>query len=289
MINMVSSIYQQLCLRLETNALQLTPLSGGSINNTFQVATANQRFFCKTNSATKFPHLFNQEAAGLRLIEKEGLIRTPAIIDLFEADTHQVLLLEWIEPSSPTITFWKRFGEALALLHVVSHDQFGLENNNYMGAIPQVNTLTTNWPAFFINNRLEPLIQQCYSLKLITAQHVDKFHTLYQLIPSLYDKESPSLLHGDLWSGNFICTTDQQPVLIDPAVYFGHRSIDLGMTTLFGGFDKVFYEAYQHHHPFPANYKEQWAVSNLYPLLIHLLLFGRSYLPAIDRTLNDFQ
>ena len=86
-----------------------------------------------------------------------------------------------------------------------------------------------------------------------------------------------------------MCSKMQQPVLIDPAVYFGHRSIDLGMTTLFGGFEKSFYEAYHYHYPLPPNYKEQWAVSNLYPLLIHLLLFGKTYLSSIENTLNDFQ
>ena len=111
----------------------------------------------------------------------------------------------------------------------------------------------------------------------------------YTNIPGIFNEEEPCLLHGDLWSGNFMCNRDAEPVLVDPAVYFGHRSMDLGMTTLFGGFSSEFYEAYHYHYPFPANYKEQWEICNLYPLLIHLLLFGQSYFPSIDKVLTRYR
>ena len=104
----------------------------------------------------------------------------------------------------------------------------------------------------------------------------------------LIDDEKPALLHGDLWSGNFMCNASSKPVLIDPAVYYGHRSMDLAMTTLFGGFRQTFYEAYNFHFPLPYNYEQQWAVCKLYPLLIHLYLFGLGYLPQIERTLKQF-
>jgi fructosamine-3-kinase len=94
------------------------------------------------------------------------------------------------------------------------------------------------------------------------------------------------LVHGDLWSGNFICDENHDPVLIDPAVYYGIAAVDLGMTTLFGGFSKEFYEAYAYHAPFPSNYEEQWRIAKLYPLLIHLILFGKSYLGEIEEILE---
>lgn len=284
-----SIIYDHLRALLTTNSLQFTPVSGGSINNAFQLTSTNQRFFCKVNSATKFPHLFEREAFGLLLIEKQGIFKTPKVIEVTEVGTYQLLLLEWIESGTPAPEFWKSFGEQLAILHAVTQDQFGLDTDNYMGAVPQHNTPSMDWPTFFINQRLEPLVQQCHSLQCLTTRHVALFHSFYKHIPSIFNQEKPSLLHGDLWSGNYMCSKDQRPTLIDPAVYFGHRAMDLGMTTLFGGFDKAFYEAYNYHYPLPANYKNQWAVSNLYPLLIHLLLFGKSYLSSIDRTLNDFQ
>ena len=111
---------------------------------------------------------------------------------------------------------------------------------------------------------------------------------LYRQLPNIFAPESPALQHGDLWSGNFLCDDQSMPVLIDPAIYFGHRSIDLGMTTLFGGFERAFYESYHNSYPLAHNHKEQWEVCNLYPLLIHLNLFGKSYLGDIFRTIQRY-
>lgn len=288
-MNLDASILDKLREHLKTASLQIQAVGDSSINSTFQITASDQAIFCKVNSATKFPHLFRSESAGLKLLAKQAILKTPKIIDLLETNCHQVLLLEWIQSGTPTLAFWKTFGEHLAHLHKVTQTHFGLHTDNYMGVVPQVNTLTSNWPIFFIQQRLQPLVQQCHDQDLLSAKQVALFENLYQRISLLFEQEPPALLHGDLWSGNFMCTIDQQPILIDPAVYFGHRSMDLGMTTLFGGFSPVFYEAYNYHYPLPSNYKEQWTVCNLYPLLIHLILFGKSYLPSIEQTLNDFQ
>jgi protein-ribulosamine 3-kinase len=136
---------------------------------------------------------------------------------------------------------------------------------------------------------LQPLVDQCLSQKLLSSKHQTQFEQLYKQLSSVFnDQQKPSLLHGDLWSGNFMCNQNAEPVLIDTAVYFGHPSIDLAMTTLFGGFRSGFYEAYHYHSSFPSNYKEQWEICNLYPLLIHLVLFGRSYLSQIETILARY-
>lgn len=289
MISIDPVIYQQLCQTLGVNKIYLEETSGGSINKTFKLLANNRTLFCKVNSATNFPHLFKTEAAGLQLLNHAGPLRTPKVIGLLETHSFQILLLEWIERSTPNHTFWKSFGEGLAALHSHTQSLLGLETDNFMGSIPQKNKSATDWPTFFIQNRLEPLVQQCHSQQLLTTHHLLSFQKLYTYIPGIFNEQSPALLHGDLWSGNYLCAVDKQPVLIDPATYYGHPSIDLAMTTLFGGFDKAFYEAYHYHTPLPTNYKEQWKVCNLYPLLIHLLLFGKSYLSSIESTLSDFQ
>jgi protein-ribulosamine 3-kinase len=293
-------IYEQLTNNIQQKLKELFPYSedavhfssigGGSINETYQIRFEKEQFFCKVNSATKFPQLFEKESRGLELIGRQNLIKVPKVIDCFEKDKQQVLLLEWITEGERTESFWKNFGEQLAALHQVSNDCFGLEENNYMGSIPQSNEPKNNWIDFFIHQRLQPLIYQCLSQKLLASQHAAQFENLYKQLPSIFEKESkPSLVHGDLWSGNFMCNRNAEPVLIDTAAYFGHPSVDLGMTTLFGGFRKGFYDAYNYHSPFPSNYTEQWEVCNLYPLLIHLLLFGRSYLSQIERTLDSYR
>jgi fructosamine-3-kinase len=141
---------------------------------------------------------------------------------------------------------------------------------------------------FFVEKRLQPLVDQCLSRQLLFPEHRKKFERLNSLLAEIFNEEQkPAFLHGDLWSGNFMCSENSEPVLIDPAVYYGHPSVDLGMTTLFGGFAPAFYDAYNYHSPFPKNHKQQWQACNLYPLLIHLLLFGRSYLSQIDFTLKQ--
>ena len=272
------------------DAIQFSPVGGGSINETCAIKFGKQQLFCKINSATKFPQLFEKERKGLEWLGRQNIIRVPQVIDCFETGKQQVLLLEWITEGERTESFWKNFGKQLAALHQVSNNYFGLDEDNYMGSVHQSNVPKDNWIDFFIHQRLQPLIQQCLSQKLLTSAHAAQFDNLYKQLPSVFEKGSkPSLLHGDLWSGNFMCDQNSQPVLIDPAVYFGHASIDLGMTTLFGGFRSGFYDAYNYHSPFPSNYTQQWEVCNLYPLLIHLLLFRRSYLSPIERTLNSYQ
>jgi protein-ribulosamine 3-kinase len=270
--------------------LNMAPIGGGSINQTFQLTTGGgQKFFCKINDAQTFPDLFVKEKRGLEAIGETSVIKVPNVIYCGQQGAQQVLLLEWIEPGATNKAFWKSFGEGLAALHKISHTHFGGAEDNYMGSVPQQNKWEQNWTDFFIHHRLQPRVQQCRHKDLLTANHTKGFEKVCQRLSQIFSEDSkPCMVHGDLWSGNFMCNTQAQPVLIDPATYFGHRSVDLGMTTLFGGFDPLFYEAYHHHFPLPANYKEQWKTANLYPLLIHLLLFGKSYLPKIEQTLHDF-
>jgi len=272
-----------------TNEIHFGSVAGGCINETYKIDFSGKQFFSKLNSASKFPHLFEREAQGLKLIAGQKIIKVPEVIDHFEIDHHQILLLEWIEEGERTEGFWKKFGEQLAALHQVSNAFFGLNEDNYMGSIPQSNKPTGFWIDFFIHQRLQPLVQKCLLKKLLSPKHQSQFEKLYNQLPSIFDNEQvPALLHGDLWSGNFMCTKKSEPVLIDTAVYFGHPAVDMAMTTLFGGFNHGFYEAYNYHTALQPNHKEQWEVCNLYPLLIHLILFGSSYLTQIETTINRY-
>lgn len=272
-----------------TNEIQFGSVGGGCINETYRISFGEQKFFCKTNSATKFPQLFEKEKHSLKLIAKQNIIKVPKVIDCFEANGQQILLLEWINEGERTESFWKKFGGQLAALHQISNEYFGLNEDNYMGSVPQSNQPTDNWIDFFIHQRLQPLIDKCLSQKLLSPKYQTAFESLYKQLPSVFNKDQkPSLLHGDLWSGNFMCNETSEPVLIDTAVYFGHPSVDLSMTSLFGGFRSGFYEAYNYHSALPSNYQEQWKVCNLYPLLVHLLLFGGSYLLQIDAIVSQY-
>ena len=259
-----------------TSPVHIRAVGGGSINNAYHITTSQgQQWFCKINDAGRFPDLFVLERQGLDLLEAAGVIRVPKIIACDVIAGRQILVLEWIGEGLRSNDFWKTFGSQLARLHQGSNKYFGLSHSNYMGALPQSNTPSPDWVEFFRDQRLFPQVKLAVDKGLMGATEVHHFERLYKVLNTIFEKEPPALLHGDLWSGNFLCDDKGQPVLIDPAVYFGHRSMDLAMTTLFGGFERPFYEAYAWHYPFPPNHREQWDVCNLYPLLIHLNLFGK--------------
>ncbi len=269
--------------------IRVYPVSGGSINQTLKIELEGCGFFfCKMNKKGDLPGLFEKEKNGLRFLAEQQIIKTPEIIAYQMIDEMEVLVMEWIDHKSADEKCWTRFGEGLAGLHRVTQADFGFAEDNYMGALPQSNQPSADWIDFFIHQRLEPQLRMAIQKNLCEPASVRKFERLYAKLGDIFTKEAPALLHGDLWSGNFICRPDSEPVLIDPAVYFGNRSMDLGMTTLFGGFGKRFYESYAYHYPLPVNHKEQWQIANLYPLLIHLNLFGKSYLGSIMDTIKPF-
>lgn len=271
------------------NGISFTLLEGGYVNKSYCIHSGNKKLFCKINSATKFPQLLSKEKSSLEFISKHAIIKTPGIFDLFEIGGYQVLILEWISEGELTQVFWKKFGEQLALLHLISNDYFGREEDNYMGNIPQTNHPSNNWNEFFIHQRLEPLVKRCRDQNFFNSKHISQFEKIYALLPEFFDPtEKPSLLHGDLWKGNIMCNENSEPVLIDPSVYFGHRSIDLGMISLQNTVDQCFYEAYNFHFPLSPNHKAQWEITNLYPLLVSLFLFGKAQLPTVEFTLNRF-
>ena len=275
-------------LDLYRGPLEWKPVHGGSINACWQLKSGNRSFFCKVNSATKFPQLFEKEVSGLKHLSSAGQLATPEVFACFRKDDLQFLLMEWIPEKTSSKQFWTNFGTGLAALHQCTADQFGLDTDNYMGSVVQLNQPHASWPEFFWHCRLRPMAERCAQKHLLTVAHQKKLEQLYGKLDLIFDKEArPSLLHGDLWSGNFICS-GTKAYLIDPAVYYGHPAMDLGMTRLFGGFDPAFYEAYNYHSPLPSHHHTQCQVANLYPLLIHLYLFGSSYLSGIESTLQQF-
>ncbi len=280
-------VLQRLASITAQNITKVSSLGGDSINQCFRLEAGDEHFFCKINSASKFPQLFLKEKKGLEALALPPL-RTPGIIDQGEEGDWQFLVLEFVKEGKRTSSFWEDFGHQLAALHRHTSTHFGWEEDNYMGAVPQLNRQSADWTDFFMLQRLQPMVKRCYDLQLMQPRHLRSFDKLYRRLSVFFDDEKPSLLHGDLWSGNFICDERSAPVLIDPAVYYGHRSMDLGMTRLFGGFAPSFYDAYNEQYPVPPAFEEQCEVCNLYPLLIHLFLFGGSYLDLIEEKLSSF-
>lgn len=264
------------------------PVGGGSINAAFRVDTQAGSFFLKLNTANKYPGMFEAEAAGLRLLESTRTVYVPSVLAAGAAGNNAFLLLEWINRGHVSGKFWENFGAGLASLHRCSSTTFGLSYDNYIGSLPQTNTFCNRWTDFFLDQRIQPQLQLARKNNLTDASLEKKFNAFFKSARQLFPEEQPALLHGDLWNGNFIAAEGSQPVLIDPAVYYGHREQDLAMTHLFGGFDNLFYDCYHAHYPLQPGFTQRIDFYNLYPLLVHLNLFGRSYLGEIKIILNPF-
>jgi len=263
------------------------PVSGGSINHAYCLLAKNEKYFIKINSKSKFPGMFDAEAAGLNAMAGAGANVPQVILNDSIAD-ESFLLLEWIEPRRPTAGASAVLGRNLAQMHRSTSDHFGLDHNNYMGSLRQGNTKHLSWSQFFIAERLQPMVKIAADKKLMNLSDITSFEILYKNLPDLFDEESPSLLHGDLWGGNYLVSADETPYLIDPAISYGHREFDLAMTTLFGGFSNEFYDAYQEAFPLARDWRQRIDLWNLYPLLVHLNLFGIGYLAQVRACLKRY-
>lgn len=272
----------------ELSVQVLETLGGGSINTSLRIATNEGNFFVKYNDANAHPDMFRLEAENLNLLRQTKSVRIPEVIDTFAIEDKEVLVLEYIEAGTPHYDFWREFGQKLADLHQHSNDYFGLSFDNYVASLPQQNTATGSWVDFFISYRLDPLLRMAVDNQKADSDVVKKFESLYLKLPELFPEEKPALLHGDLWSGNTMADLNGDAVIFDPAVYYGHREMDLAMSKLFGGFESSFYEAYNEVYPLEKHWEQRVAICNLYPLLVHVNLFMGSYIQSVKNILNRY-
>lgn len=273
--------------RLSTDIESISPLSGGDINEVYKINCTLGNYVVKYNSRLRFPTMFYKEANGLEILRKGGL-RTPNVIDHFEHMDDQFLILEYVAQEKIENKFWIHFAISLSELHQKSNTSFGLDQDNYIGSLGQYNGQMPTWEEFFISKRLKPLIKMAFDKGLLTRKHLTDFDHFFTVFSELLPVEIPSLLHGDLWSGNLLCGSGQQAVFIDPAVYYGHREVDIAMTKMFGGFDPVYLDYYQDCFPLEKGWEERVPIHNLYPRLVHLVLFGHSYLSGIENVIQRY-
>ena len=262
------------------------PVYGGDINHAARFAVNGTRYFVKWSREAP-ASMFPAEADGLRRLSEAGGIRIPAVIALGEAEgaCPAYLALEWIETDgSATDATMEDFGARLAALHRHTTSQHGLERDNFIGLLPQRNTPDPAWSAFYRDQRIRPQMEMARQRGLLPKRREDLLTRLIERLPDLLDDTAiqPALLHGDLWGGNYLVDDQGEAVLIDPAVYYGHREMDLAMTALFGGFSRRFYEAYAATYPLDPGYEDRQPLYQLYYILAHLNLFGESYGGRVD-------
>lgn len=265
-------------------------VSGGDINQSVRIETDVGRFFLKYHPRPP-DGFFAAEAAGLQLLEAAGGPRVPTPVAWDDQARPAWLLLTWLEPGSAREVAAARLGESLAHVHrsLEPGGRFGLDHDNYCGLTPQSNSWNTNWVAFFGEQRLGFQTALATGRNRLSSQRRERLEQLLTRLGEwLPAQPSASLLHGDLWGGNWLPLVDGSAALIDPAVSYGHREAELAFTELFGGFPPSFRVAYEAAWPLDSDYGVRRDLYNLYHLLNHLNLFGEVYGASVDRVLARY-
>ncbi len=262
-------------------------VGGGDINQAFALRLSDgRRVFMKTNADCD-EAMFTAEARGLRWLAQASALRVPFALAASEAPAF--LVLEWLEPGRPRTGFDEELGRGLAALHRHGAPAFGLDHDNFIGRLPQSNTPAPTWVDFYRAQRLEVQLRMAVEARQIDRGLALKFDRLFARLSDLVGPpEPPARLHGDLWGGNLHVDENGAPCLIDPAVYGGHREVDLAMMRLFGGFGDRVFAAYEEAFPLAPGHSERVALYQLYPLLVHTNLFGGSYAASVDRAISRY-
>lgn len=262
------------------------PVGGGDISSAWRVRTDDHPVFLKTGPASSY-EMFLAESEGLKALDRAGAIRVPKVIGCVCSRKDSLLALEWIEFEPGNSSTEQLLGKQLALQHRCLGEQFGWHRDNTLGSTPQHNAWNDDWVSFFAEHRLGFQLELAAkngfagNLQPEGRQLLDKLGYFF----SDYWPE-PSLLHGDLWGGNW-ASSDGRPVVFDPAVYYGDRESDIAMTKLFGGFGREFYAAYEKEWPTTSGSEKRVRLYQLYHVLNHLNLFGAAYLARAQGLIRE--
>ncbi len=280
----MKQLLQHIASQNKFQLIESKSLSGGDINDVFLLKCQEGSFVVKLNDALKFPRIFEVEAKGLQLLKQSESFKIPNVIaeGLFQNTSY--LLLEYVSLGNKSNIFWESFAEKLAKLHKTSSEQFGLDHTNYIGSLPQKNEYLSTATEFYISQRLEPQFKMASD----NGFHFKNLEEFYKNISGEIPSEPPSLIHGDLWNGNYMVSENGKPVLIDPAVAFAPREMDLAMMKLFGGFSEEVFSNYNAIFPLTNGWKDRVPLWQLYYLLVHLNLFGSGYLQQVKGIIKRF-
>ncbi len=270
----------------EIEITAIHPVSGGCINEAYEVQTSEGSYFLKMNSREP-ADFFHKEVAGLNALRSANTeLHIPEVISVGdpEPETPGFLLMEYVQtqPQGDAAAF----GAQLARLHGLTRAQFGFSHDNYIGSLLQANADHDRWIDFFCSQRIEPLLKKAIDAGKAEPRLRNHWDRLASRLDQRIPECVPSLLHGDLWSGNYMYDTEGRAVLVDPAVYYGHPEMDLAFSQMFGGFSAAFYEGYEAVSPLEPGFAERVDIHNLYPLLVHVNLFGGHYANQLQRVLE---
>jgi len=268
---------------------QIVVVAGGDVATAHRVElSSGRRLFAKVQPAEPRGALAS-EAEGLEWLREAGALRIPEVIGADVTASMQVLVLEWINVGAPRPDHDEWLGRGLAKLHQAEAPHFGLQRDNFIAALSQPNAAADDWASFYRTQRLDPMLVRAQRAGYVDRALQRRFDRLAPRLGELLGPpEPPARLHGDLWAGNLLHDSTGRPVLIDPAAYGGHCEIDLAMMMLFGGFSDRVFSAYHEAFPLEPGWRERVPLHQLYPLLVHVNLFGASYLGPLQSTIDRY-
>lgn len=268
---------------LGARVIKTVPLAGGDICQAFLVSLeGRESVFVKTHAGGP-AGMFAAEARGLDWLREVGALRLPQVL----AAGDQFLALEYLKPAPRQKDFDEALGRGLASLHRHSAPSWGLDHDNFIGPLPQANSPCPQWAEFYAERRLRPQVEMAIASSRAPGHWSRDFEQLYSVLPGLVPEEPPSRLHGDLWGGNLHTDPMGEPCLIDPAAYAGHREVDLAMMRLFGGFGSRVFDCYHEAYPLREGHQRRIPLYQLYPLLVHVNLFGGGYVSSVENALRQ--
>lgn len=259
------------------------PISHSKYSNTWKADLGGDIFFVKSYVEAD---MAAAELHSIRMIDNTNTVKVPKIVGNFASNSGAVIALEWIESRPGSEKDYKLLGEKLAALHLITFESYGFERDNYIGGLLQSNAQNDSYAQFYVNNRLQTQVDLALSKGLISQEENKTIIKALKNAEKLLSNVKPSLLHGDLWSGNVLFDKSGEPFLIDPCCYFGHSESDIAMTLLFGGFGHGFYDTYFEVIPRTCGFDQRIQIYQLYYLLVHLNLFGRAYRDSVMRTVR---
>ena len=261
---------------------------GGDINKAYKIITGTTPLFVKVNDAAFSRDMFEKEAKGLKTLKDTGHLNVPDVVDIKTQDKYTVLVLQWIEPGNRNKTTNGDIARQLSNLHNSKNDYFGLSYDNYLGTLNQINGFEENWLDFYFKNRIEYQIQLAIDSGLMGKHIIAKVDKMFSSIAKDYPVVIPSLLHGDLWGGNYMIAINGKAVFIDPAIYYGYREMDIAMMKLFGGFDKEVFDLYNESMPLDYDWQSRLCFHQLYYILAHVNLFGGGYVNSAVKIIEYY-
>jgi Fructosamine-3-kinase len=284
----MNDLFQYISRRLGERILSSRPVSGGDISSAYRIETETGKYFLKVNAQSFALEMFHAEQKGLRTIEETNTIAVPNVHLVDSLNDKAFLLMDFVESKRPDASDFQRLGRQLARLHRCTSGEFGFPSDNFIGSLSQSNQSHSNWPQFYWHERIFPQLRPAVAKGLLSREEVPAEERAITLFDGIFGTVAPSLLHGDLWGGNYLIAADGTPCLIDPATYYGHSMVDIAMSRLFGGFDADFYDAYHEIIPKGDHYQEQIELYQLYYLLVHLNLFGSGYYSGVSSILRRY-